>query len=275
MPSSSVVLASSVELNSARITFSGIGIDVTTVGKGRPLLFLHGTEGPTFPSDEYLHELARDFRVIAPWHPGFGGSDLPKHFRKVDDLAYFYLDLAEQLNLRDAVLVGSAFGGWIAAEMMVRSPDRFSHLVLVDAFGVKVGDRETRDIVDMYAVSRSELARLTYVDKKFQDTDLSSWSIEDLTKVARGRESLAFFGWQPYMHNPQLKNWLHRINLPTLVLWGEEDKVVSRDCGRAYTESIPQAKFELISDAGHYPHVEQPKIFADKVLKFITQNTLS
>src|SRR4029453_11329177 len=91
-----------------------------------------------------LDHLARGARVIAPSHPGFGRSELPKWMNSVDDLAYFYLDFLQALELRDVTLVGASLGGWIAAAIAVKSTARLSHLVLANPIGIKVGDRETR-----------------------------------------------------------------------------------------------------------------------------------
>ena len=124
------------------LAIAGTTLEMLERGQGRPLLFLHPGEGLA-PERPWLELLSRRFRVIAPWHPGFGDSPLIDGSSSVDDLAYLYLDLATELKLDNAVLVGACFGGWIAAEMMVRSTARFSHLVLVDPLGIKIGGRES------------------------------------------------------------------------------------------------------------------------------------
>src|SRR6185312_4861724 len=107
------------------VTVSGVALEIEERGSGRPLLFLHPGEGLQ-PERPWLDLLAKSFRVIAPHHPGFGGSALPDWIGTVDDLAYLYLDLAARMQLNDAVLAGACFGGWIAAEMAVRDTRRFS-----------------------------------------------------------------------------------------------------------------------------------------------------
>ena len=86
--------------------------------------------------------------------------------------------------------------------------------------------------------------------------------------AARAREATARFAWNPYFHNPRLKSRLHRIRIPTLFLWGNRDRMLSEAYGRAYAGMIPGARFELMERAGHFPHQEQPKAFAEKVLAF-------
>jgi pimeloyl-ACP methyl ester carboxylesterase len=251
-----------------RKAVAGASTEVIELGNGPPLLFLHAGEGPLTPNDRYLRELAKSFRVIAPWHPGFGPSELPHDFRDVGDLAYFHLELAEHYRLEQAVLCGASFGGWIAAEMAVRDPRRFSSLVLADAFGIKVGDRETRDIADFFAMGEEDLRRATYHRPEIAVRDTTKLSDDELTGIARSREALCYYGWQPFMHNPQLKRWLSRIRMPTLVLWGADDRITNPDYGRAYAAAIPGARFELIDEAGHHAHVEQPEVFARHVAAF-------
>ena len=252
----------------SRQVIAGVETDVIEIGSGRPLLFLHSGEGPTVPSDRYLHALAKTHRVIAPWHPGFGYTDIPADFRDVGDLAYFYLELARHYDLDDAVLCGASFGGWIAAEIGVRDTQRFSSLILVDALGIKASNRETRDIADIFAMPAAEVTRTSYVRPAIAARDTTEMDEADLAAIVRSREALCYYGWQPYMHNPQLKRWLHRIRIPTLVLWGAQDRIASPDYGRAYAASIAGARFALIDDAGHYPHIEKPEDFARQVAGF-------
>ena len=246
---------------------SGVDLDIVERGRGRPLLFLHAGEGLA-PEGRWLSALAEHYRVIAPWHPGFGGSTLPDWFNSVDDIAYLYLDLADALRLEDAVLVGACFGGWVAAEMMVRSTRRFSHLVLADPVGIKVSGPTTRDIADMHGMPRAEFLKLAWVDPAKAHVDYAALSDMELAAIARGREALALFGWKPYMHNPHLKHWLHRIDRPTLLLWGAEDRIVTPAYGAAWQAAIPGARLEIISGAAHYPHWEQPETFAQKITAF-------
>jgi pimeloyl-ACP methyl ester carboxylesterase len=142
---------------------AGVNLELVERGDGRPLLFLHAGEGLA-PERPWLDLLSRKYRVIAPWHPGWGNSALIDGMGLVDDLAYLYLELAAELGLEDAVLVGACFGGWVAAEIMVRSTARFSRLVLVDPLGVKVSGRDERDIADAHGGPRLESFFLQWRD---------------------------------------------------------------------------------------------------------------
>jgi pimeloyl-ACP methyl ester carboxylesterase len=255
---------------SSPITVAGVTLDVEQAGEGRPLLFLHPGEGLQ-PDRPWLQALARSHRVIAPHHPGFGNSSLPDWVGTVDDLAYLYLDLARQLELRDAILVGACFGGWIAAEMAVRDTSRFAGLVLAAPLGIKVGGVLDRDIADMHSIPRSEFLRLAWADPAKGAVDYASLPDTELAAIARGRESLALFGWKPYMHNPRLKRWLHRIDISTHLIWGDSDGIVSADYGKAWQSEIPGATLRVIPQAGHYPHWEQPETFVTEVGAFTSK----
>ena len=252
---------------SEMLTVSGVSLEVEERGAGRPLLFLHAGEGMA-PERPWLDLLAMHFRVIAPWHPGFGRSALPDWIGSVDDLAYLYLDLARTLGLRDAVLVGACFGGWIAAEMAVRDTRAFRQLVLVDPVGIKVGSVTERDIADVHATGRAEVMRLAWANAARGTVDTAQLPETELAAIARGRESLLVFGWKPYMHNPRLKHWLHRIDLRTKLLWGAQDRIVTPAYGESWRTLIPGATLDIIPDAGHYPHWEQPEIFAKHIEQF-------
>jgi pimeloyl-ACP methyl ester carboxylesterase len=249
------------------LVVQGLRIDLVERGAGRPLLFLHAENGIE-PALAAIDELAKSAHVIAPTHPGFGRSQLADGMRTVDDLSYFYLDLLDQLDLRDLIVVGVSFGAWIAAAIAVKSTARLSRLVMANAVGIKVGDRETRDIADIFALTDPEYLSLTYCDPNVGRRDYKVLPDAEVLAAARAREATARFAWSPYFHDPRLKSRLHRIDIPTLFLWGSHDRMLSEAYGRAYCAMIPGARFEPIEHAGHFPHQEQPKIFAERVLAF-------
>jgi pimeloyl-ACP methyl ester carboxylesterase len=252
----------------APLSINGIAVECMDKGRGRPLLFLHPGIGLD-PNAAVLDRLAEHARVIAPTHPGFGGSEQPRSFTTIDDLAYFYLDLLDQLDLSDVTIVGVSIGAWIAAEMAVKSTARMSRLVLANAVGIKTSVRETRDIADIFAVTEAQFNELAYFDPNIAARDYSSMADADVRLVARNREATARYAWSPYMHDPKLKARLHRIRIPTLFLWGTADRILSEAYGRAYCAAIPGARFETIARAGHFPHLEQPEEFSRKVFAFI------
>ena len=250
------------------ISVAGIALDLVERGAGRPLLFLHAGEGLA-PDRPWLDLLARHYRVIAPLHPGYGDTPLiDGGVGGVDDLAYLYLDLAAELALADAILVGADLGGWIATEMMVRSTARFAHLLLAAPLGVKFAGRDERDIADMHAMTRTDYLAASWGDPAKGDTDFTALPDAELAAIARGREAFALYGWKPYMHNPRLKRWLHRIDRPTLLLWGAADRIVTPAYGERWRQEIPRARLEVIPQAGHFPHWEQPEAFVRQLRAF-------
>ncbi len=213
--------------------------------------------------------LATQTRVLALSHPGFGASEQPPAFTTIDDLAYFYLDLLDELDLSDAILVGVSFGGWIAAEMAIKSCARLSHLVLANPVGIKVSDRETRDIADIFAMTEEQFATLAYFDPSRGRHDYKSMPEAEVRNAARNREATARYGWSPYLHDPKLKQRLKRIRVPTLLLSGAADRILTPGYVRAYCAAIPGARLETIEAAGHFPHLEQPQEFAERVFAFV------
>jgi pimeloyl-ACP methyl ester carboxylesterase len=261
-------MTSTAESAAPTLVVNGTTIDILERGAGPPLLFLHPENGIE-PSLAAIDELAKGARVIAPTHPGYGGSELPRGTRTVDDLSYFYLDLLDQLDLRDLAVVGVSLGAWLAAEIAVKSSARFSRLVMANAVGVKIGDRETRDIADIFALTEKEYLDIAYYDPAAGVRDYKALPDAEVLAASRAREATARLAWNPFFHNPRLKSRLHRIGIPTLFLWGTHDRMLSESYGRAYCALIPGARFELIERAGHFPHQEQPKVFAERVLAFI------
>jgi pimeloyl-ACP methyl ester carboxylesterase len=251
------------------LTIQEVQLEVVKRGQGRPLVLLHGEEGLD-PDAPFLDLLATHGQVIAPSHPGFGHSPEVGTIDTIDDLAYLYLDLLVEQGLREVVLLGCSLGGWIAAEMAVKCTDRLAKLILVGPLGIKVGDRETRDIPDIFALAPQEVVRLQYHDPARAAVDYAALSDDALTVIARNREATALYAWEPYFHNPKLRQRLHRIDIPTLLLWGASDRFVTAGYyGTAYRDAIPGARLEIIEQAGHFPHLEQPRAFVDRVRAFL------
>lgn len=253
---------------------AGAELELMIKGEGQPLLFLHAGHGID-ADDPLVALLAQSFRVIAPSHPGFGASPRPRGVDTVDDLAYVYLDLLEAMDLTEVIVVGVSFGGWIAAELATKGSDRVARLVLIDAVGVKFGDRDTRDIFDIYGTTIEQIPSLFFADEakgmdvlgglNFKEMDESS-----VMRFAQNRESLLLYGWSPTLYNPKLRDRLRRIRVPTLVLWGAEDQVVPTSYGRRYAAAIAGATYDEVGEAGHYGYLEQPQAFADKIIAFLT-----
>jgi len=251
------------------VTISGVELEMVERGSGRPLLWLHGEEGLD-PGAPFLDLVASEAHVLAPSHPGYGHSPDSDVIDTVDDLAYLYLDLLAEQKAHEAVVVGCSLGGWIAAEMAVRCSNHLAGIVLVSPLGIKIGDRETRDIPDIFALHPTEVLRLTYANPARAAIDYTKLTDDQLSVIARNREATALYGWEPYFHNPKLRRRLRRVGVPTLILWGAEDRFVTAGYyGAAYREAIPDARLATVEGAGHFPHVERPEAVADHLRAFL------
>jgi pimeloyl-ACP methyl ester carboxylesterase len=250
------------------VKLGGVEIELHEDGSGAPLLFLHSAQG-FVPAQPYVGLLAAKRRVLAPSHPGFGRSGLPDWLDTPEDIALVHLELMDKLGIERADLVGSSLGGWIAAEMAALAPGRFKKLVLVAPVGVKTGPVDKLDIPDIFAMPQENVNRLLFHDPQKFQFDPSRFSDEELTIIARNRETLALLVWEPWMHNPKLKHRLHRLTMPTLFLRGESDGLVTSDYIERYAKLVPKARLETIAKAGHAVQVEQPEAFAQKVLGFL------
>lgn len=259
---------SSEEPKKSHLAVSGMKIELERRGQGKPLLLFYGEEALETEAP-FLDDLAKDYELLIPSPPGFGTSERPDWVTNVDDIAYVYLDLVEQLGIGPAPVLGFSLGGWIAAEMAVKDDSFISKLALVGAYGVKIGGPFDRDIADFWSLHPSEVLKRKWHDPEKGKRDFPSMPEEKLTIVARNTESLARFCWEPFMHNPRLKHRLHRIRVPTQFIWGEHDGIVSPAYGKAYAALIPGATFKTIPNAGHFPQLEQPEAFMAQLREFL------
>jgi pimeloyl-ACP methyl ester carboxylesterase len=251
------------------ITVAGCTIRVFRGGskgiEAPPLVFLHGAGGHTGWM-QFLDELGTRFAVFAPEHPGFGQSDDPPWLDEVADLAYFYLDLLKALGLDRVHLMGTSLGGWVAAEMAVRSTALLASLTLVGAVGVTA---EGEPIPDIFRMPVEENLRRFYADPNRATRRLGDLAKVDMSLVAKNRATVARLAYRPHFHNPGLAKWLHRIDVPTLLLWGAADGLVPPKFGEAYRALIPGSRLVVLPDAGHAPFDEQKDAFLAAFLDFI------
>jgi pimeloyl-ACP methyl ester carboxylesterase len=243
----------------------GCGIALRRAGAGRPLLYLHGANdaGQWLPC---LDDLAARHDVLVPEHLGFGVSDMPTWLDTIPDLANFYLDLIDQLDLENVDLVGHDLGGWIAAELAVRNPRRLASLTLVTAAGIHVPGvaqidpflrTDEQRIRDLF----HDPARADEMVNRVLRPETEDQNLKNQTTTAR-------LTWQPRGYDPHLAKWLHRIKLPTLLLWGANDKALPPAYAAAWQKLIPGAQLVVIPDCGHMPHVERRADFVGALETF-------
>jgi pimeloyl-ACP methyl ester carboxylesterase len=247
---------------------AGIELEIFEAGEGRPLLFLHSSQG-FFPNQPFVAPLAAKRRLIAPSHPGFGRSERPDWLDSVDDIAHVYLELLDKLELPRVDIVACSLGGWIAAEMATKAPERVGKMVLVAPVGIKTGSRDQLDIPDMFAMAPDALMKLMFHDPAKHRPDMSKATEAELAVTIRNRETTALLTWEPWMHNPKLRHRLHRMTMPILLMRGADDGIVSADYLERYHKLVPHAALLTIPESGHALAIERADVFAEAALKFL------
>jgi len=250
----------------SRLTIDGCEISMRRGGEGPTLLFLHGASGAG-PWGPFHERLARRFDLIAPSHPGFDTSEDPPWLDRVSDLSNFYLDFMKALDLGGVHLVGLSLGGWLAADLAIRDSSRLATLTLMCAAGIFI---EGEEHMDIFLVSPEERARRMFHDPaKGEAMAARLADPENADIVMKNQEATARLAWQPRAYDPDLRKWLHRIDLPALALWGESDPAFPPAYAHEYARLIPGARAEVLSECGHLPHLERPEAAADAISSFI------
>jgi pimeloyl-ACP methyl ester carboxylesterase len=240
------------------VTADGIGAVPVTYGDrgtGPAFLLLHGGAGPQSVTGfgDLLAE-AGPSRVITPVHPGFAGTPRPAGLDSVAGLARLYAALLDELGLAGVTVIGNSVGGWIAADMAVTGSARITGLVLVDACGIEVPGHP---VADFFSLTLDQVAELSYHNPGPFRIDPAAMSAEQRAAMAGNREALAVYGGTA-MADPRLRARLGQVSVPTLVVWGDSDRIVDPDYGRAFAAAIPGARFRLLEATGHVPQIETP-----------------
>ena len=248
-----------------RLDLPGGSISILSGGAGPPLLFLHGggAAGQWHPAHALL---AAHHRVIAPDHPGFGQSDELPEVEGVDDLVYHYLDVMDRLGLERPAIVGHSFGGWVAAEIAVHSPERVGALVLLSPVGLRIPEHP---ITDIFFVPPPEIPAMIFHDPSALPAPDGPPDPDMLLAMYRDSTALARYTWTPFMANPKLERRLHRVSAPTLVVWAEGDRVVPREHAERYVERISDARLQTIPECGHALQLERPSEVAAAIGEFL------
>ena len=247
------------------LTVGGVPLTISDQGDGRPVLLLHGGGGPqSVAAFADLLADSRPARVLTPVHPGFGGTPRPATLCTIGGLADLYSNLLDALDLHDVIVIGNSVGGWIAAELALRAGPRIASVILVDAAGLQVPDHP---VADIFPLSPAELSALTFYDPAAFRIDPASMTEDQRQLQAGNREALAVYGGQS-MTDPGLSARLGDLNRPVLVVWGEADRIVDLDYGRAYAAAIPAAQFLVLPRAGHLPQLETPAALVQAVWDF-------
>lgn len=253
------------EIADKRVNVHGVEVTFKLAGQGAPLVYLHGAGGSRWSPG--LDLLAERLQVYLPEHPGFGTTERPEWLQTMKDMARFYRDLFQAAGLTDLNLVGQSLGGWLAAELAILDGSRLRRLVLVDAAGLQIPGE---DRPNMFSLPPSEMPYLLYHDQELARQAASVRATpEQAAQQARNREMAARLGADPYLSDPSLEQRLPQIKLPTLILWGAQDRLIPPTHGSLYARSIAGARLQTIKACGHSPHVEQPVELARLIGDFL------
>lgn len=245
------------------VAVNGCRIRMRRAGQGPALLYLHGANGVP-KIDPFLEGLAKKFELLVPEHPGFGQSDEPQWLDDIHDLAYFYLDLLDQLGLQKVHLIGSSLGGWLSMEMGVRQPARFRSMILIGSAGIRLAEVLPGDF---FLWSREQLVANTYFDRAIVEQALAQ--AVDIDVSLKNRQTVARLAWEPRLHDPALHKWLHRLGMPVKLIWGADDKIMPSPYAHALQRLIPNSDLEVFSACGHLPQIERPAEFVASATRFI------
>ena len=251
-----------MDFDRQHLDVNGIDTAVLTAGTGEPLVFFHGA-GTTTGFDALL-PLARRFRLIVPVHPGFGESADDPSVDDIHDYRRHYLDLLDQLGVRRSIVVGHSLGGYLAASFAIDHPERVGTLVLAAPIGLRVPGLP---ITDLFTVQPAELgAYLTEKPEIFAGRVPDPPTPEFLADQYRELTSAARLLWSgPY--DRKLDRWLHRIRLPTLLLWGEADRLVPVGQCAEWASRLPHAEQRTFPGVGHLLFDETPDA-VEEILRF-------
>jgi pimeloyl-ACP methyl ester carboxylesterase len=240
------------------LDIAGVETVVYTIGSGPPLVFLHGAG--TFTGFDAVRSWAASRMVIVPYHPGFGESGDDATVDTIEDLVLHYMDLFDRLGLTSLDLMGFSLGGWIAAEFAVRQPHRLGKLILVAPAGLVVPEHPAPELSQITPPELpGYLAHDPNVALRYFPTgpDPAFETLVGREMTAIGR--ILAHGPQG---NPKLARWLHRIDVPTLLLWGEADRMRPVEQGRVWQKLLPDGRLKAVPETGHLLFEERPELTA-------------
>jgi pimeloyl-ACP methyl ester carboxylesterase len=232
-----------------------IAVDVR--GSGLPLVYVHDEYGPQW--SPFLETLAAGFEVHAVTLPGFAEAPRPDNVDSVDDIAFAMADLLEALPGQPAALVGASLGGWVALEAAIRAHPVIAKLVLIGSPGVETDDYAP---ADYFSLPQDDRDALLF-------NDLNAIPELQLDHAVRNGAMTARLVWQPRYLSPKLAGRLHRVRVPSLVVWGADDRFLPASYGADLATRLGAAN-HVVAGAGHFPHYERPEETARVTNEFLS-----
>ena len=237
-----------------------ITLRVKTVGRGALLVYLHPASGLEF--DPFLASLSSEFSIYAPEVPGTSAGD-PNAIQLVDDLSdlvLIYEEAITQLELGEPpVVIGQSFGGMLAAELASYFPRLFRKVVLCDPIGLW---REDLPIANWMTTPALQLPALLFKDPDcaaaraiFTPPPDPALAVTLISQFVWALGCTGKFVWP--IPEKGLRQRLHRVTAPTLIVWGEDDSLVPAAYANEFGTAIANSRVEIVRDAGHIPQAEQ------------------
>jgi pimeloyl-ACP methyl ester carboxylesterase len=255
--------------NKTTITVANTEVEIFTGGSGPALLFLHGAGGNA-GWQPYHEELSRNYTVYVPSQPGFNGTPRPSWVHTINDVCHFNLEMTQKVGLEQYILMGSSMGGWVAAEMAAMCSHNLKALVLVDAAGIKP---QKGEIAEIFMVSTQTRLKQRFYDPSqvpnYEQYTRQLTQEEQMVEHSN-REMASRLCWRPYLHNPSLPHYLHKVPTSTLIVWGRQDAIIPVECAELYQQALPNATLKVIDRCGHSPAIEKPQEFLQVVREFLS-----
>ncbi|HEV2786419.1 MAG TPA: alpha/beta fold hydrolase [Solirubrobacteraceae bacterium] len=265
---------------------AGRAVNLVELGSGPPLLFVHGLGGSWQNWLENLPELARDHRVIALDLPGFGASEMPAGAISVAGYARTLDAVCTALSIKAASVVGNSMGGFVAAELAIAHPQRVRRLVLVSAAGLHIAELRLDRALDRvrraerafargarFVAARPQVfARRTRLRRIVLAGVVAHPDLLPGPLVAEQVAGAGRAGFMPALRSMAsypLRDRLARIACPTLIVWGERDRVVPVRDAATFERLIPEARKIVYPDTGHVPMLERPARFNADLRAFL------
>jgi pimeloyl-ACP methyl ester carboxylesterase len=262
-------------------------VDYVETGEGPPLLLVHGLGGSWRNWLENIPYFARSHRVVALDLPGFGESPMPEHPVTIDTYGEFVLAFADRIGLGpDTAIVGHSMGGFISTESVIARPDRFSSLTLVAAAGITYArmKRSQKDLARLIIrmmmpvassrlernFGRSRLRSAQFAGVIAHPGRISREMLWELGSYAVRAPALLQAAYS--LAGYDTRHRLPEIQIPTLLVWGNQDRLVPVPAAFAYRKRIPHAELCLIDDTGHMIQLERPRRFNLDVEEFIDRH---
>jgi 2-hydroxy-6-oxonona-2,4-dienedioate hydrolase len=238
------------------------------------LILLHGIGASAERWSRVIPTLSRYYRVIIPDIIGFGYSDKPVVEYTMDFfIDDFFRPFLDNLGISKASIIGSSFGGHVATEFAIRFNHMVEKLVLVSPAGMMKTSTPTLDRYIMAALYPVyEHVYEAFSEMAYDSADAVNEEIV-MDFINRMRLTNAKYAFMSTVlgirYAPKLKGRLSNIIAPTLLVWGDKDRMIPLQYAREYTDEIPKSELVVIKNCGHTPYVEKPIMFNKIVLRFL------